>query len=232
MRPISAGAAENTRGSFTPLALPLTMRVLIADDFELMRDGIQSLILRQGWEVCGTAATGREAVEKAQTLRPDVAILDLTMPFLDGVEATRQIRQADLGTEVLILTAHEDDQPIRDALKAGAKGYLFKSEAAKQLVEGIEAIAAHQVFLSERASEVLFSSISRDAIISSTPLTARERQILQLVAEENSNKEIGEALGISSRTVEVHRLNIMRKVSADSVVGLIRYAIRNHMIPA
>src|SRR3954462_7919731 len=166
------------------------MRVLIADDFELMRDGIKALITRQGWEVCGTAVTGREAVEKVQELRPDVAVLDITMPLLDGVEATRQIRKANVGTEVLILTAHEDDQPIRDALEAGAKGYLFKSEAATQLVDGIKAIAAHEVFLSDRASEVLFGSIRAGEINAKDPLTARERQIVHLVAEEKSNKQI------------------------------------------
>jgi DNA-binding NarL/FixJ family response regulator len=208
------------------------MRVLIADDFELMRDGIQSLITGQGWEVCGTAVTGREAIEKVLALRPDVAVLDITMPLLDGVEATRQIRKANVGTEVLILTAHEDDQPIRDALDAGAKGYLFKSEAATQLVDGIKTVAAHEVFLSDRASEVLFGSLRAGKITGPDPLTGRERQILQLVAQEKTNKEIAEALGISARTVEVHRLNIMRKLSVDSVVGLVRYAIRKHMIPA
>jgi len=205
------------------------MRVLIADDFELMRDGIKLLITRQGWEVCGMAVTGREAVEKVQELRPDVAVLDITMPLLDGVEATRQIRKANVGTEVLILTAHEDDQPIRDALDAGAKGYLFKSEAATQLVDGIKTVAAHEIFLSSRASDALFGAVGK--VKTPDPLTPRERQIVQLVAQEKSNKEIAEALGISTRTVETHRLNIMRKLSVDSVVGLIRYAIRKHMVP-
>src|SRR6476620_1687698 len=208
------------------------MRVLIADDFELMRDGIRSLLTRQGWDVCGTAVTGREAVEKAQALQPEVAVLDISMPELDGVEATRQIRKASVGTEVLILTAHEDDQPIRDALDAGAKGYLFKSEAATQLVDGIKAIAAHEVFLSEGASAALFRSIRSGKINKPHPLTPRERQIVQLVAEEKSNKEIAEALGISARTVEAHRLNIMRKLGVDSVVGVIKYAIRTTIIPA
>jgi DNA-binding NarL/FixJ family response regulator len=207
------------------------MRVLIADDFELVRDGIRSLLTRQGWEVCGTAVTGREAVEKVQELRPDVAVLDITMPLLDGVEATRQIRQSNVGTEVLILTAHEDDQPIRDALDAGAKGYLFKSEAAEQLVDGIKTIAAHEVFLSDGASTALFRSIRGGKVTNPDPLTARERQIVQFVSEEKSNKEIAAILGISARTVESHRLNIMRKLSVDSVVGLVKYAIRKHMIP-
>ena len=207
------------------------MRVLIADDFELMRDGIRSLLTRQGWDVCGTAVSGREAVQKTQELRPDVAVLDITMPLLDGVEATRQIRQGKGETEVLILTAHEDDQPIRDALDAGAKGYLFKSEAAEQLVDGIKTIASHEVFLSDGASTALFRSIRGGKVSNRNPLTARERHILQLVAEEKSNKEIADALGISARTVESHRLNIMRKLSVDSVVGLIKYAIRNHIVP-
>ena len=207
------------------------MRVLIADDFELMRDGIRSLLTRHGWDVCGTAVSGREAVEKAQELRPDIAVLDITMPLLDGVEATRQIRQGNGETEVLILTAHEDDQPIRDALDAGAKGYLFKSEAAEQLVDGIKTVASHEVFLSNGASTALFRSIRGGKVSNPNPLTARERHILQLVAEEKSNKEIADALGISARTVESHRLNIMRKLSVDSVVGLIKYAIRNHIVP-
>src|SRR5436190_6119325 len=184
------------------------MRVLIADDFELMRDGIKALITRQGWEVCGTAVTGREAVEKVQELQPDVAVLDITMPVLDGVEATRQIRKANVGTEVVILTAHEDDQPIRDSLDAGAKGYLFKSEAATQLVDGIKTIAAHEVFLSDRASATLFDAIRRGKISNPKPLTARERHIVRLIAEEKPSKEIAEILGISARTVEAHQLNL------------------------
>jgi DNA-binding NarL/FixJ family response regulator len=208
------------------------MRILIADDFELMREGIRTLLTRQGWEICDTAVTGREAVEKVQAQRPDVAVLDISMPVLDGVEATREIRQSNLGTEVLILTAHEDDQPIRDALDAGAKGYLFKSEAATHLVEGIKTISAHEVFLSDRASATLFDSIRRGKVNNPNPLTARERHIVQLIGEEKSTKEIAEVLGISARTVEAHRLNIMRKLSVDSVVGLVKYAIRKHMISA
>ena len=208
------------------------MRVLIADDFELMREGIRALLTRQGWDVCDTAVTGLEAVEKVQAQRPDVAVLDITMPLLDGVEATRQIRQSNIDTEVIILTAHEDDQPIRDALDAGAKGYLFKSEAATQLVEGIKTIAAHEAFLSDRASAVLFESIRRRGLKKPKPLTTREHHILQLIAEEKSTKEIADGLGISARTVEAHRLNIMRKLSVNSVVGLIKYAIRHHMVSA
>jgi DNA-binding NarL/FixJ family response regulator len=207
------------------------MRILIADDFELMRDGVRSLLLRQGWDVCGTAVTGQEAVEKVQELRPEVAVLDITMPLLNGVEATRQIRQENGETEVLILTAHEDDQPIRDALDAGAKGYLFKSETGEQLVDGIKTVASHEVFLSDGASTALFRSIRRGKVDNPNPLTARERHILQLVVEEKSNKEIADALGISARTVESHRLNIMRKLSVDSIVGLVKYAIRQHIVP-
>ncbi|MFL6520322.1 MAG: response regulator [Chthoniobacterales bacterium] len=207
------------------------MRILIADDFELMRDGVRSLLLRQGWDVCGTAVTGQEAVEKVRELRPEVAVLDITMPLLNGVEATRQIRQENGETEVLILTAHEDDQPIRDALDAGAKGYLFKSETGEQLVDGIKTVASHEVFLSDGASTALFRSIRRGKVDNPNPLTARERHILQLVVEEKSNKEIADALGISARTVESHRLNIMRKLSVDSIVGLVKYAIRQHIVP-
>ena len=226
---ISAARPSITRS--TGIFFLFTMRVLIADDFELMRDGIRSLVTRQGWEVCDTAVTGLEAVEKVQAHIPEVAILDITMPLLDGVEATRRIRQSTVGTEVLILTAHEDDQPIRDALDAGAKGYLFKSEAATQLVEGIRTIAGHEVFLSDRASTVLFESIRRGKVSNPNPMTARERRIVQLVAEEKTTKDIAEVLGISARTVEAHRLNIMRKLSVDSVVGLVKYAIRKRIVP-
>lgn len=206
------------------------MRVLIADDFELMRDGVRALVARQGWEVCDTAVTGVEAVEKVLGQRPDVAVLDISMPLLDGVEATRQIRQANVGTEVVILTAHEDDQPIRDALDAGAKGYLFKSEAAEQLVEGIKTVAGHEVFISDRASAVLFDSIRHGKVTNPNPLTPRERQIVQLVAEEKTTKQIADLLAIGVRTVEAHRLNVMRKLSVDSAIGLVKYAIRKHII--
>jgi DNA-binding NarL/FixJ family response regulator len=208
------------------------MRVLVADDFELMRDGVQALLKRQGWDVCDTAVTGLEAVEKVQAQRPDVAVLDITMPSLNGVEATRQIRQSDVGTEIIILTAHEDDQPIRDALDAGAKGYLFKSEAATQLVEGIKTIATHEIFLSNRASATLLSSIRPGNTELTTPLTPRELHIVQLVAEDRPTKEIAELLRISHRTVEAHRLNIMRKLSVNSVVGIVKYAIRKRLVAA
>ena len=232
MRRLPVGATHKQADNFLIHAFPLlTMQILIADDFELMRDGIRSLILRQGWEVCGTAVSGREAVEKVEQLRPDVAIIDITMPVLDGIEATRQIRSGKSETEVLILTAHEDDQPIRDAMDAGAKGYLFKSEAATGLIEGIKTVAQHKVFLSDRVSEVMMGSIREGRWNSTTsPLSRRERQIIKLIAEGKSNKEMGEALKISSRTAEAHRYNLMRKLSVDSVAALIRYAVRNHII--
>jgi len=215
------------------------LRILIADDHDVMRQGTRAVIERQpGWEVCGVAATGREAVERARELKPDIVIIDMTMPELNGLDAAGQIRRRLPGTEILMFTAHENDALIRDAFEAGVKSFILKSEAHNFLVQAIESLAKHKPFFTTKVSEILFSKIlnraegSRDASEPGQRLSAREREIVQLIAEGKSNKEVAEALGISVRTAETHRASVLRKLNLNSVADLVRYAIRNKIIEA
>ena len=213
------------------------LRILIADDHEVMRDGTRALIERQpGWEVCGIAGTGREAVEQAFALEPDIVVMDMSMPELNGLDAAQQIKRRLPQTEILIFTAHETDELIREVFEAGAKSFIFKSEAHHFLVEAIQSLSQHKPFFTNKVSEVLFAEIlnrsgaKSHAAQTSKRLTAREREIVQLLAEGRSNKEVADALGISVRTAETHRASVLRKLSLDSLASLVRYAIRNKII--
>ena len=209
------------------------LRILIADDHDVVRSGLRHLLSEHpGWEVCGEAVTGREAVAMARELVPNVAILDLTMPELNGLEATRQIKSAVPSTEVLIFTMHESERLMRDVLAAGARGYLLKSDAARHVVLAVETLAAHKPFFTSKVSETLLESFLRTAKDAQSesvadPLTAREREIVQLLAEGNSNKRIASRLNISINTVETHRASIMRKLGVNSIAEIVRYAVRN-----
>jgi DNA-binding NarL/FixJ family response regulator len=212
-------------------------RILIADDHEVLRRGLRSLIEaeRADWRVCGEAATGREAVDMALELRPDVAVLDLKMPDLSGLEATRQIRRYLPAAEILIYTMHEADQLVRNVLFSGARGYLLKSESAAQLVLAIDALARHRPYFSPTISETLLAGFLNGGLAaaedeSNGHLTPREREILQLLAEGNTSKAIAVRLCISLKTVETHRAHIMRKLGVGSIVELVRYAIRNEYV--
>jgi DNA-binding NarL/FixJ family response regulator len=214
-----------------------TVRILIADDHDVMLEGTRAVIERQpGWEVCGVAATGREAVEQAVALEPDVVVMDMSMPELNGLDAAVQIKRRLPRTEILIFTAHETDELIREVFEAGAKGFLFKSDAHDLLVQAIQSLSEHKAFFTSKVSEVLFAEILNRSETSPPPtqtskrLTTREREIVQLLAEGRSNKEVAGALSISIRTAETHRANVLRKLSLDSVASLVRYAIRHKMI--
>ena len=212
------------------------LRILVADDHDIVRRGLTRLLEEHaGWSVCAEAANGREAVELALEHRPEVAVLDLTMPELNGLEATRRIRQALPDTEVLIFTMHESEELVRSVLAAGARGYLLKSDAARQLVPAVEALAQRKPFFAGRISEVLLEGFlesgRRKPTASATDrLTSREREIVQLLAEGNSNKAIARRLDLSVKTVETHRAAIMRKLDLHSLADLVRYAIRNQII--
>ena len=213
------------------------MRILVADDHDIMREGTRAVIERQpGWEVCGIAATGREAVEQALALKPDVVVMDMSMPELNGLDAARQIKRRLPQTEILIFTAHQTDELIREVFEAGVKSFIFKSEAHHFLVEAIQSLSQHKPFFTNKVSEVLFAEILDRSGDKSRPaqttrqLTAREREIVQLLAEGRSNKEVAGALGISIRTAETHRASVLRKLSLDSLASLVRYAIRNKII--
>ncbi len=211
-------------------------RILLADDHDVLRLGLRELLLQQsGWEICGEATTGRQAVDMAIKLQPNVVILDVTMPQLNGLDATRQIRKAAPTVEVLIFTMHESEQLIRDVLAAGARGYLLKSDAPRHIIAAVEALAQHKPFFTWKASETMLESFLLNASAgesgaSADPLTAREREIIQLLAEGNSSKKIATLLAISVKTVETHRAAIMRKLDMHSIVDIVHFAIRNNLV--
>lgn len=211
------------------------VRILIADDHEIIREGLRRvLVARPGWIVCGEAATGREAVTLATELAPDVAVLDFAMPEMNGVEATRRIRAILPRIEVVILTMYESEQLAAEALRAGARGFVLKSDAGTMLIAAIEQVSLHHLFLTPRISPMVlegFLQPDRGAgAESGGRLTTREQEIVKLVAEGSSSRAVAEALDISVKTVETHRVNLMRKLDLHSVSELVRYAIRNRII--
>lgn len=210
------------------------LRILVADDHHVVRTGLRALLeSKTGWRVCAEAANGREAVEKANEFRPDVAVLDIGMPLLNGVEATRQIRKVSPETEVLILTMHDSEQMIQGVLDAGARGYILKDDADRNLLAAVEALRKHKPYLSSRVSAAVSNTALSDAPEGERParrLTPREREIVQLLAEGKSNKEIASYLNISVKTAETHRANIMLKLNFHSVTELVRYAVKNKII--
>jgi DNA-binding NarL/FixJ family response regulator len=204
------------------------LRILVADDHDLMRRGIKALLQSHaGWEVCGEAHTGREAVAKAEELKPDVVILDISMPDLNGVDAAKRIRKSSPDTEVLILSVHYSDQLIRD---------IVKSDSDRDLIIAVETLANHKPFFTPRATEVMLTNFNEGKTRTEPPetmrdrLTSREREIVQLLAEGKSSKEVASSLNISVKTAETHRANIMRKLQLHTVSELVRYAVRNQII--
>jgi DNA-binding NarL/FixJ family response regulator len=209
------------------------IRILLADDHDIMRRGLRDILnTYEGWEVCGEASNGRDAIRMAEELRPDIVVLDLSMPELNGIEACRVIKKTLSNTEVLIYTLHETEQLIRKALTAGARGFVLKSDAEVKLVEAIDALSRHKPFLNSKASETLLESFIKNAGESEedSVLTSREREIVQLLTEGKTNKEVASILSISVRTVEAHRAAIMNKLGINSLAELVHYAIRNNII--
>jgi DNA-binding NarL/FixJ family response regulator len=213
------------------------IRILIADDHEMIRRGLRDLLEKHpGWEVCGEAANGRQAVELATKLSPEVVLLDLSMPEMNGLEATYQIKKALPNTEILVFTMHETEDFVRDALGAGALGYLLKSDAAMHITAAVEALCAHKPFFTgtvSRAMLEIYLARYRESLgdeASVAQLTAREREVVQLLAEGRSNKAVSALLGISTKTAETHRAAVMRKLGVKSLAELIRYAVRNRII--
>jgi len=212
-------------------------RILVADDHDLMRRGVKTLLeSHAGWEVCGEAKTGREAVGKAEELKPDIIILDISMPDMNGVEAARRIRKTSAGTEILILSMHYSDQLIREIVDVGVRGYIVKSDSDRDLIIAVETLAKHKPFFTPQATEVILSNFNDGGLAVAKPeligkrLTSREREIVQLLAEGKSSKEVASSLEISVKTAETHRANIMRKLDLHSVSELVRYAVRNQII--
>ncbi|MDH5234892.1 MAG: response regulator transcription factor [Gemmatimonadota bacterium] len=211
-------------------------RILVADDHPLVRDGIKvRLEARPGWTVCCEATDGREAVALAEQHQPDIAVLDIGMPALNGLSAAQQIRKVSPGTEILILTMLESDALARDALAAGARGFLLKTDAGRLLVTAVESLLQHRPFFTGAVSEMVLAGFldpddPAGARSGAERLTAREREVLQLLAEGRSSKEVAAGLRVSTKTVEVHRANLMRKLDLHSVADLVRWAVRHHVI--
>jgi DNA-binding NarL/FixJ family response regulator len=213
------------------------VRILIADDHEIYRRGLRNLLETQAnWEVAGEAITGRQAVEEAKRLSPDLIIMDISMPEMNGLEATRQICKIAPDTQVLILSIHENEQLVHEVLEAGARGYVLKSDAGRDLIAAVESLCQHKPFFTPKVSEMVLEGYLKGGSVSDNykspqnRLTAREREIVQLLGEGQSNKEVAESLNISVKTVETHRSHIMEKLNMHSLGDLIRYAVRNHLI--
>ncbi len=213
------------------------LRILIADDHEVVRAGVRSVLEGQpDCEICAEAVTGRQVVALAQQLKPDVVILDITMPELNGLEATRQIRKVAPTVQILILSVHESEELVREILNAGAHGYVLKSDAGRELISALQALRKHETFFTSSVAQIALRAYRDKTPAADAPpspggvLTPREREVLQLLAEGKSNKETAAALGISVMTVETHRSNIMHKLGAHSVAELVHYAVRHKMI--
>jgi DNA-binding NarL/FixJ family response regulator len=212
------------------------LRILVADDHELVRRGIRGLLrVGRGWTVVGEATNGREALEKANKLKPDVAILDISMPHIDGLQTTRRILEAAPDTKVVILTMHESDQMVRRVLEAGARAYVLKSDLAAHLVKAVKGVSRGEFFLTPKVSEIVlqgFVKAVKEATRTERPKTRptpRELEIIRLLAEGNPNKQIAAKLGITVRTVETHRAKIMLKLGLHSLTELIHWAIRDEI---
>lgn len=208
-------------------------RIVLADDHEAIRLGVRSaLSVHPDWRVVGEASNGRDALELIRTLQPDIAVLDYSLPMMNGLELTRAIKKEMPRVEILIFTMHDRDDILAEVLLAGARGYLFKSDTSKQLVNAVEALAVNRPYFSGKVSQTLLDRFvqmaSRDGTAGT--LTPREREIVQLIAEGQLNKQIGAILGISVKTVETHRAAVMQKLELKNSTELIRYAVRNHII--
>jgi DNA-binding NarL/FixJ family response regulator len=216
----------------------LKLRILIADDHEVVRRGLSALLQAQeGWEICGEASDGREAVEKAKLLKPDFVILDIGMPNLNGLAATRQLTQHDPNFKIIVLTITDSDHVIREALDAGARGFVLKSDAVRDLVSAIDALQRGQMFFTPRVNDLVLAGFLEKGTVSPRgappkfpSLTPREREVIQLLAEGKSSKEVASVLNLSTKTAETHRSNIMRKLGFHSIRDLVLYAVKNNII--
>jgi DNA-binding NarL/FixJ family response regulator len=219
------------RSSMSPL------RILVADDHEVVRHGVRALLERHhGWDVCSEAVDGRDAVDKALQQKPDVVILDIGMPNLNGLDAAREILRAEPRIMILILTIDESEQVMREVLNAGARGFLLKSDTGRDLIAAVEALQSHRTFFTSKVAEIVLDGYLKrgdPAVVTEVSqgrLTRREREVVQLLAEGKTTKEVAAVLGMSVKTAETHRSNIMRKLNFHSVSQLVLYAVRNNIV--
>jgi DNA-binding NarL/FixJ family response regulator len=214
-----------------------TFRILVVDDHEIVRVGVRSILeAHESWEICGEATDGREAVEKAQRLKPDLVILDVGMPNLNGLDAARHILHSDSRQRLLILTDDDSDRTMGEALQAGVRGFIFKSDPVHDLISAVKALQQGTTFFTSRVSDMLLDGYlnkterGRKKQIRVGKLTAREREIIQLLAEGKSTKEVALLLDLRFKTAETHRANIMSKLGLHSVAQLVLYAVRNNIV--
>ena len=208
----------------------MSCRVLLADDHQIVRQGLRGILVAAGHEVIGEASDGREALKLARTLNPDIAVLDLSMPLLNGLDAAREIRRLAPDIKIILLTMYTDKGYVLQALRAGARGYVLKTQAAEDLISAIREILRGETYLSPGVAASVVDAVLESTNEAADPLTARERQILQLVAEGNTTKEIARLLNVSFKTAESHRNHIMKKLDIHEVAGLVRYAIRQGLL--
>lgn len=213
------------------------LRILVVDDHEVARKGIRALLEgHPGWEVCGEGRDGREAVDLAAKMKPDVVLLDIGMPNLNGLNAARQILATNPQTRILVLTMHDSNQVVREVLAAGARGFLLKSDAGRDLVAAVEALQQHRTYFTTKVAQMVLSGYLHPSTdraneqIEQDVLTPREREVIQLLAEGKTTKEVAVALNLSVKTAETHRTNLMRKLDLHSVADLTLYAVRNGIV--
>jgi DNA-binding NarL/FixJ family response regulator len=207
-------------------------RILIADDHDVLRTGLRALIeTRPGWQVVAEARDGLEALRAAEANKPDIAVLDYAMPVMNGLEVARQLRARPRWPEILIFTMHDNDAVLREAVLAGVRGYLLKSDAQGHLLEAIATLARHEAYISGQVSGTLLAAVLKpEKLRDGDPLTVRERTVVQLIAEGRTSREICPILNVGIKTVETHRASAMRKIGAKSTADIVRYAIRHGMV--
>jgi two-component system response regulator NreC len=210
----------------------MPIQVILADDHQIVRQSLKVLLEREGLKIVGEASNGQEAVKIAESLHPDVAVLDVSMSVLNGIDAAKEIQKVSPQTKTVFLTVHDEDPYLLDALRVGAKGYVVKTHAAENLVQAIREASRGVVYLSPEVSRAVVQAYQNKTELSSEPLSPRERQVLQLIAEGKTTKEVAGVLNISVKTAETHRTRIMEKLDIHETAGLVRYAIRRGLVQA
>ncbi len=208
----------------------MSTRILLADDHVIVRQGLRLLLQREGFEVMGEAANGQEAIRVARESCPDVAVLDYAMPLLNGIDAAREILQVCPRAKAILLTMHTDDHYVLEALRTGVTGFVVKSQAPADLIRAVHEVLRGMMYLSPRVSRTLVQAYLAKSELPPDPLTPREREVLQLVAEGKTTKEVAKLLGISVKTAESHRTRILKKLDTPNTAGIVRYAIRRGLI--
>jgi DNA-binding NarL/FixJ family response regulator len=208
----------------------MPIRIVLADDHSLVRQGLKSLLEREGFQVVGEASDGQEVLQHVKSHQPDIAIMDISMPILNGLNAARELTHSFPKVKTILLTQHDEDQYVSEALQAGVKGYVLKSQVASDLLQAIQQVSRGQVYLSPGVSRAVMEAYRSKSEKQEDRLTLRERQVLQLIAEGKSTKDIGSLLGISVKTAESHRTRLMQKLDIHETASLVRYAVRHGIV--